>query len=69
MTDPLFGNVRPDETVDLYFNMSKDGQLDTRGPWNTEPMFKYVEDPTPQGDAPAAVNNPDDERHTAKAAE
>ena len=39
----MFGNVRPDETVDLYFNLSKDGQLDTRGPWNTEPVFKYVE--------------------------
>jgi Mn-containing catalase len=28
LTDPYFGNVRPDETVDLYFNLSKDGQLD-----------------------------------------
>lgn len=69
LTDPLFGNVQPDETVDLYFNMSKDGQLDTRGPWNTEPAFKYVDDPTPHGNVPAEVNNPDDERHTAKAAE
>jgi Mn-containing catalase len=37
LTEPNFGNVKPDETVDLYFNLSKDGQLDSRGPWNQEP--------------------------------
>ena len=63
-----FGYVRPDETVDLYFNMSKDGQLDTRGPWNSEPNFKYIADPTPHGNEPAKVNKPSDERRTAKAA-
>ena len=69
LTEPNFGYVKPDETVDLYFNLSKDGALDARGPWNQEPAFKYVDQPTPQGSAPVQVNNPDDERRTAKAAE
>jgi Mn-containing catalase len=64
LTDPLFGNVEPDETVDLYFNLSKDGK-DQRGPWN-EPPFNYVEDATPQG-SEFSVKNPDDERGTLPA--
>jgi Mn-containing catalase len=63
LTDPLFGNIQPDETVDLYFNLSKDGPLDLRGPWNSEPAFRYVEKPEPQGQLPLEVQNPDDERH------
>ena len=62
LTDPLFGNVKPDETVDLYFNLSKDGPIDLRGPWNSEPAFRYVDQPEPQGQLPQEVNNPDDER-------
>jgi Mn-containing catalase len=27
LTDPMFGNIKSDETVDLYFNLSKDGPL------------------------------------------
>jgi Mn-containing catalase len=61
LTDPMFGNVRPDETVDLYFNLSKDGALDARGPWNSEPAFRYVDKPEPQGGLPQEVKNPDDE--------
>ena len=55
LSDPFFGNIQPDETVDLYFNLSTDGQdtamsptnngTDERGPWNSEPTFKYVENP------------------------
>jgi Mn-containing catalase len=44
LSDPLFGTVKPDETVNVYFNMSSDGK-DPRGPWNSEPNFKYVADP------------------------
>ena len=59
LTDPNFGNVRPDETVDLYFNLSKDGALDARGPWNREPDFKYDDKPSaPQGSLPQEVKNP-----------
>jgi Mn-containing catalase len=55
LTDPFFGNIQPDETVDLYFNLSSDGQgeplsptshgSDERGPWNSEPNFKYIATP------------------------
>lgn len=44
LTDPFFGNVQPDETVDIYYNMSTDGK-DERGSWNSEPDFRYVADP------------------------
>jgi manganese catalase len=72
LTDPAFGNVKPDDTVNLYFNLShdgKDGKHDGRGPWNSEPDFKYIADPSPEGKASQDVKNPDDERHKAKAAE
>jgi Mn-containing catalase len=62
LQDPAFGKVRPDETVNLYFNLSADGHMDRRGPWNEEPAFKFIADPTPQGSAPVEVKNPDDER-------
>jgi Mn-containing catalase len=44
LTDPLFGNIKPDDTVNIYYNLSQDGQ-DERGPWNSEPNFKYIADP------------------------
>lgn len=44
LTDPLFGNIQPDETVDLYYNLSTNG-ADERGPWNAQPDFKYIADP------------------------
>jgi Mn-containing catalase len=69
LADPLFGTVKPDETVDLYFNLSRNGKQDKRGPWNKEPDFKFVADPEPQGRAPQTVKNPDDEHPRAEAAE
>lgn len=42
---PLFGDLKPDETVNLYFNLSSGPGADERGPWNSEPAFKYVADP------------------------
>ncbi|MFB2923010.1 MULTISPECIES: manganese catalase family protein [Aerosakkonema] len=47
LTDPMFGNIPPDSTVDLYFNLSQNGK-DERGPWNSEPHFRYVADPLKQ---------------------
>lgn len=44
LTDPFFGNIQPDETVDIYYNLSSNGR-DERGPWNSEPTFRYVSDP------------------------
>jgi Mn-containing catalase len=69
LDDPLFGNVKPDETVDLFFNLSTaEDQKDVRGPWN-EAGFKYVAEPKPQGGNPKTVVNPDDERGAKMAAE
>src|ERR1700759_1593053 len=48
LTDPMFGGIKPDETVKLVFNLSQ-GEGDQRGPWNEEPDFKYIENPEPQG--------------------
>jgi Mn-containing catalase len=46
LTEPLFGNIQPDETVALYYNLSSNGDgKDERGPWNAEPDFRYVADP------------------------
>jgi Mn-containing catalase len=47
LTDPLFGNIPPDSTVDLYFNLSTNGK-DERGPWNSEPTFQYIAEPGPR---------------------
>jgi Mn-containing catalase len=66
LDDPFFGNIEPDETVKLVFDLSK-GQ-DERGPWNEEPDFDFVENPTPEGSFPPAPVNPDDERHSSKVA-
>jgi Mn-containing catalase len=58
LTDPFFGNVPPDSTVNLYFNVSEDGEL--RGPWNKSPAFQYIADPKPGGkDSVAYPNGPE----------
>lgn len=44
LTDPFFGNVQPDETVDIYYNLSTNGE-DHRGPWNSDENFRYIADP------------------------
>jgi Mn-containing catalase len=46
LDDAIFGDLKPDETVNVYFNLSSDGGApDERGPWNSEPEFEYVADP------------------------
>ena len=66
LDDPFFGNVPPDETVKLVFNLSK-GE-DARGPWNQTPDFDYIADPQPTGGLPAPPVNASDERSPAAAA-
>ncbi len=55
LTDPMFGNIEPDNTVDIYYNLStytqgeQDNvnlQVDRRGPWNSEPNFRYIIQPS-----------------------
>lgn len=45
LDEPLFGDLKPDHTVNLYFNLSSGAGADLRGPWNSEPAFQYVADP------------------------
>ncbi|MGF1569281.1 MAG: manganese catalase family protein [Nodosilinea sp.] len=45
LTDPFFGNVQPDSTVNLYYNLSSGEGQDERGPWNSDENFEYVADP------------------------
>ena len=45
---PLFGNLKPDETVDLYFNLSSSDQpgQDSPAPWiKKDSSFKYIDKP------------------------
>lgn len=46
LDEPFFGNIQPDETVDLYFNLSSDDKKDPRGLWNSDENFEYIADPT-----------------------
>ena len=46
LEEPQFGDLKPDGTVNLYFHLhSNNGAGETRGPWNSEPEFRYVADP------------------------
>lgn len=47
LDDPFFGNVQPDETVDIYYNLSTEGEdgTDHRGPWNSDENFRYIANP------------------------
>ncbi len=45
LSEPLFGDLKPDDTVNMYFNLSNGPGSDLRGPWNSEPAFQYVADP------------------------
>jgi Mn-containing catalase len=63
LDDPFFGNIPPDDTVKLVFNLSQGD--DVRGPWNEAPDFDFVENPKPEGGMPPAPINPDDEGHKA----
>ena len=45
LSDPLFGDLQPDNSVNVYFNLSSGPGADLRGPWNSEPAFQYVADP------------------------
>jgi manganese catalase len=47
LTEPTFGSVKPDETVNIYYHMSTNGSPQ-RGPWNQEPEFTYIADPVKQ---------------------
>lgn len=66
LTDPFFGTIQPDETVNIVFNLSHSD--DHRGPWN-QGAFRYIDNPRPEGSLPPAPVNPDDEKIHRLAAE
>jgi Mn-containing catalase len=66
LTDPFFGTIEPDQTVDVYFDLSRNGH-DERGPWNEAPRFRFEADPKPHGGMPPLPANPDDEKGKQKA--
>ena len=45
LDQPMFGNLKPDNTVNVYYNLSNGPGADYRGPWNSEPAFAYVANP------------------------
>jgi Mn-containing catalase len=46
LDEPMFGDLKPDDTVNVYYNLSTSQQgASQRGPWNSEPAFKFVQDP------------------------
>jgi len=47
LDDPTFGDIKPDDTVDVYFNLTAGPDADRRGPWNSEPTFE-IRDLVPQ---------------------
>lgn len=53
LDEPFFGTIQPDETVDLYFNLSSDGEKDERGPWSSDENFEYIADPATHSKAHA----------------
>jgi Mn-containing catalase len=44
LTEPAFGNIKPDETVNVYYHLSANG-APQRGPWNQEPQFNFIAHP------------------------
>ena len=50
LDDPSFGDLKPDDTVDVYFNLTAGPEADRRGPWNSEPTF-HIRDLVPQARA------------------
>ena len=53
LDEPFFGNIQPDETVNLYFNLSSGEEKDGRGAWNSDENFEYIADPINNGKAHA----------------
>jgi len=45
LIDPLFGDLKPDNSVNVYFNVSNGPRDDLRRPWNSERAFQYVANP------------------------
>ncbi|HET7883097.1 MAG TPA: manganese catalase family protein [Acetobacteraceae bacterium] len=63
LDDPMFGDLQPDDTVDVWFNLTTGPEADRRGPWNSEPTFK-VRDLVPQAAQGGGMNASSQARHS-----
>jgi Mn-containing catalase len=45
LADPLFGDLKPDDTVDVYFSLTSGSAAERRGPWNSEPTSTFATSP------------------------
>lgn len=39
LDDPMFGDLKPDDTVDVYFNLTTGPEAERRRLWNSKPEF------------------------------
>ena len=64
LDDPAFGDLKPDDTVDVYFNLTAGPEADCRGPWNSEPDF-HIKDMVPQAMRGGGAAPQQEVRHSA----
>jgi hypothetical protein len=63
LDDPIFGDLKPDDTVDLWFNLTTGPEADRRGPWNSEPEFR-IRDLVPQAQKGGGMGTGQQVRHS-----
>jgi Mn-containing catalase len=64
LNDPVFGDLNPDDTVDVYFNLTSGPEADRRDPWNSAPDF-HVRDLAVQAQKGGGKAARQDARHAA----
>jgi len=63
LDDPIFGDLNPDDTVDVYFNLTTGPEAERRGPWNSEPEF-HIRDLATQAQRGGGVGAGHQVRHS-----
>jgi Mn-containing catalase len=64
LDDPIFGDLQPDDTVNVWFNLTVGPEADRRGPWNSEPDFQ-IRDLTSQAQQGGGAGAAQQTRHSA----
>jgi Mn-containing catalase len=62
LDDPIFGDLKPDDTVDVWFNLTTGPDADRRGPWNSEPDF-HIRDLVPRAQQGGGASAGQQARH------
>jgi len=63
LDDPIFGDLQPDDTVDVWFNLTMGPEADRRGPWNSEPTF-HIRDLVPEAQQGGGMGSASQARHS-----